>query len=72
MKNIIRSKDIIEPEEKQQEIQLAVELKLRDYFAGQALIGLINRWHESGKTFAEEACRQSYEYADAMLEARKL
>lgn len=47
------------------------DMTLRDYFAGQALVGIVNvfgslKGAETG-TMAEAA----YEYADAMLEARK-
>jgi hypothetical protein len=41
-------------------------MSLRDYFAAQALIGLVD-WQRSEKTIT----RQAYRLADAMLEARK-
>lgn len=40
-------------------------MSLRDWFAGQALITISERWR------AVDAARMSYEYADAMLEARE-
>jgi hypothetical protein len=41
-------------------------MSLRDWFAGQALVGLANR----GQT-VEEIATYAYELADAMLEVRK-
>lgn len=44
-----------------------VQLTLRDWFAGQALNGLVSR-----KLFdVQSAAKTAYEYADAMLEAKK-
>lgn len=46
------------------------ETDLRDYFAGQALAGMISG--ASGLAITEkEFAEQSYKLADAMLEARK-
>ena len=42
-------------------------ITIRDYFAGQALIGIIIETVMEPKFSAEQA----YRYADAMLEARK-
>jgi hypothetical protein len=43
-------------------------MMLRDYFAGQALIG----WLADGKpSDAQEAAHQAYVFADAMLAARE-
>lgn len=42
-------------------------LTLRDYFAGQALVGLIVHTADMGSDF-DAAC--AYEYADAMLAER--
>lgn len=42
-------------------------MTLRDYFAGQALVGLSVDEHTS----VSKAAHLAYEYADAMLEARK-
>lgn len=45
-------------------------MTLRDYFAGQALIGLL----AGGKHFmftSEDAAKRAYYMADAMLEARE-
>jgi hypothetical protein len=48
------------------------EMSLRDWFAGQALIGLIASYSGTSAVFAVEADTQrAYEYADAMLAARK-
>jgi hypothetical protein len=41
-------------------------MTLRDYFAGQALMGLVNQYHPDG------AAKLAYEYADAMLAAREV
>lgn len=59
-------------------------MSLRDYFAGQALVGIISSLASESmlSAFAKEAARVSisttkaagiaaYEYADAMLAARK-
>ncbi len=49
-------------------------MSLRDWFAGQALAGLIanpNRDATRGKKGVEPIAQYAYEYADAMLEARK-
>ena len=45
-------------------------MTLRDWFAGQALAGMLGYEHRSGRfeTFATDA----YIYADAMLAARKV
>ena len=49
----------------------AVSMKLRDYFAAQAMVGLLNCYHNP-KEFTEQVlANQSYEIADAMMEARK-
>lgn len=45
------------------------ELKLRDLFAMNALNGIIINAHAPGKE--SDLARWAYEYADAMLEARK-
>jgi hypothetical protein len=42
-------------------------MTLRDWFAGQALIGLLSRDHHSG---AVALSGQAYVYADAMLSTR--
>ena len=48
----------------------AVSMKLRDYFAAQAMVGLLNCYHNP-KEFTEQVlANQSYEIADAMLKAR--
>lgn len=49
-------------------------IKLRDWFAGQALIGLIPAYQAAyGSPTAEcmEVVREAYGYADCMLAARK-
>ncbi|HKE44223.1 MAG TPA: hypothetical protein VKB41_06755 [Steroidobacteraceae bacterium] len=43
-------------------------MTLRDWFAGQALLGVIAR---GVKSPAAEVAEAAYEYADAMLEARQ-
>lgn len=44
-------------------------MTLRDYFAGQALIGLLYR--NDGVTIIEERIEEVYRFADAMLKARE-
>lgn len=56
---------IVLPEEFQ---QAHTGLSLRDWFAGQALVGLIAQTMKA--EVAEEFARQAYVTADAMLEAR--
>lgn len=47
-------------------------MSLRDWFAGQALIGIIARPLSPGEGLCEHSIAQgAYEYADAMLAARK-
>jgi hypothetical protein len=43
-------------------------MNLRDWFAGQALMGLVNQYHPDKDAKSELA----YEYADAMLAAREV
>ncbi len=43
-------------------------MDLRDWFAGQALIGALSRWHTVDKDIA---AARAYELADAMLKARE-
>lgn len=42
-------------------------MTLRDYFAGQALAGLL----VNGSYYSKDAAEESYSYADAMLAARE-
>lgn len=44
-------------------------MSLRDWFAGQALTGLIFH-NDFGHVFTEDIAAGAYSYADAMLEAR--
>lgn len=49
-------------------------MTLRDYFAGQAIVGLIHHYHSErgiGPNPFAELARISYVYADAMLVARE-
>ena len=46
-------------------------MSLRDWFAGQALAGAIDRWLEVRGSDDKEISGWAYEIADAMLEARK-
>ena len=43
-------------------------MTLRDYFAGQALAGVLSDWHP---TATRQTASQAYEIADAMLAARE-
>lgn len=54
------------------------DLTLRDYFAAQALSGLLVKWNPSSRASAEElrlgergAAVAAYRLADAMLQARQ-
>jgi hypothetical protein len=49
----------------------ATGMSLRDWFAGQALAGAIDRWLEVRGSDDKEISGWAYEIADAMLEARK-
>lgn len=52
----------------------AEKLSLRDYFAGQALVGLIPTYQPAsadGPVNGHTVVEQAYEFADAMLEQRK-
>ena len=44
-------------------------MSLRDYFAGQALAGILA--HRGCFRAPQEAARASYEYADSMIKRRK-
>ena len=50
-------------------------MTLRDYFAAKSLQGLLSADEvfevDDGESMAAEYARVSYEYADAMMEARK-
>lgn len=46
-------------------------MTLRDYFAGQALVGIVNVFGPIKDAEVKTMAKASYEYADAMLEARK-
>ena len=46
-------------------------MSLRDWFAGQALMGMCRaKKHEIGKAAMQLAAEAAYDYADAMIEAR--
>jgi len=47
------------------------DMTLRDYFAGQALIAIVNKSLGVERIDAKFMAGVSYEIADAMLEARK-
>lgn len=47
-------------------------MTLRDYFAGQALAGVVERMNPQGDFPTEDiSARMAYRYADAMLRARE-
>jgi len=56
----------IEKKEKQKAGQLLEAIRLRDYFAAQALQGILNQ----SDTFWTGAAPLAYQYADAMLKVR--
>lgn len=45
-------------------------MTLRDYFAGQALVGIVSN-HIDHETMSAKVANICYRYADAMMEARK-
>ena len=50
-----------------------VGMSLRDYFAGQCLVGVINEAkNEPGGLLLHQVAELAYELSDAMLEARKV
>jgi len=46
-------------------------MTLRDYFAGQALTGLVASWNRKFDMIADYFSDDAYRIADAMLAARK-
>ena len=55
-------------------VELALRLELRDYFAGQAMAGLLAKGTEgrfSSAAGVNRAAVWAYEYADAMIAARE-
>lgn len=47
-------------------------MSLRDYFAGQALTGVMERFHAEGNTFNAPACAaRAYCVADVMIAERR-
>ena len=46
-------------------------MTLRDYFAGQAIIGILNFDPSSRKRYAKAFAEEAYAIADAMLKAGK-
>ena len=49
-------------------------MDLRDYFAAQAMVGILNMLKGGNKgliTVQESSSKYAYEWADAMMEARK-
>ena len=47
-------------------------MTLRDYFAGQALVGMLQNYTTQKFGVGEETCaRGAYEFADAMIAARE-
>lgn len=54
----------------EREVLIQEGMSLRDYFAGQALAGMIAAEGEAGFYRPETAAVRSYEVADAMLAAR--
>lgn len=64
--------------EYESERHIQTGMTLRDYFAGQALVGCFNFWvqvHAHGASIGDPdqmaITQLAYEYADAMLKARK-
>lgn len=46
-------------------------MTLRDYFAGQALVGIVNVFASTDGVKSESMAGAAYQIADYMLEARK-
>ena len=69
MNNTTNIKDSIEQREKQAEIQLPVDL--RDYFAAKAMQAIISRSDSRFPATREFVGGKAYQFADAMMEARK-
>lgn len=46
-------------------------MSLRDWFAGQALSGMINSPHVKSGVGPEDLAHDAYQFADAMLKARE-
>lgn len=46
-------------------------MTLRDWFAGQAIVGLVERWSPSGISASDEIAQFAYLLADAMLKERE-
>ncbi len=54
-----------------QGLQFSTGMSLRDWFAGQALAGLLaGQYSESGRWNLSELPKESFEIADAMIAAR--
>ena len=52
--------------------EVNADVSLRDYFAGQALMGLMSsQWHGNSPDY-ESCAKLSYEVADEMLKARDI
>lgn len=47
-------------------------MSLRDYFAGQALIALINISDKYNSITRDEIVSEAYNYADSLLKAREV
>ena len=46
-------------------------MSLRDYFAGQALVGIVSRMAPNARLPNDESAAWAYQFADAMLAARE-
>lgn len=78
MQNTTQNKENTEHDEKPKGVQSPAELDLRDYFAAKALQAIIGKMEMKivpGPANQHEqvvmAVNGAYDYADAMLEARK-
>lgn len=60
----------VNPKATQEELKTACGMTVRDWFAGQALVGLATKCGANCR-YINEAAVLAYQYADAMLVARQ-
>lgn len=52
--------------------KIELPVSLRDWFAGQALIGLSHFWDSSAESYLNDLAKRAYGISDAMLKAREV
>ena len=50
---------------------MKINIELRDYFAGQALVGMLAHSQRSANMSKADRAAISYEYAEAMMKAKE-